>query len=329
MIEAKDIKYGVMKSTDEIHFTGGLRGQRTSLGWYIGPIVRDGRMHQFGPVSEANIQAVAHDLGVVLLGVNQIILDDPHLMSLIWHPKSVAQSGKLPPTDRWGSVSHHASFAKDFSYSDLARNIAISLRAADIRLRDASDGYYLQLFSGLARKAEINKRFKNISLADLQLAFHSLAAELCAARDYLSSIVAKHVDAPSKIDSLARLMAWAEKPGNESLLTHPMLVKLHEGWSESSGDRWLFELGEYRNTFLHRKPMGADGMGGGIMIFATETSQGLIHKLRMDMPSQKVAGEKVEALDRFVHLYVRMQILAEHIADGAKYSSEPINFVAG
>jgi len=75
--------------------------------------------------------------------------------------------------------------------------------------------------------------------------------------------------------------------------------------------------------------MGADGMDGGIMIFATETSQGLIHKLRMDMPSQKVVGEKVDALDRFVNLYVRVQILAAHIADGAKYSSEPINFVAG
>ncbi|WP_124894139.1 hypothetical protein [Burkholderia sp. Bp9090] len=327
-MEATNIKYGTTQATQVVHFSGGIRGFRVPQGWIVQPVHRDEKFHQIGPVPADRITQLANDLSITLLGINEIIRDDPNLLSQIWHPMVVRGSGALWGADRWGAISNQARNANDDDYANLARNVAISLRAADIRLRDASDQYHRQLVAALARGEAVNLRFSNISLSDLHLAFHSLLTEMAAARDYLSAIVARHVDAPRKIDSHARLIDWAHKPVNAHALSHQLITPLIDGWREDTPDRWLFDLGEYRNWFLHREPMGAGGIERGVAIFVTETRFGPVHKVRLDMPIRQGSDEKVEALDRFVYLYGRIQALSEQIAAGAKYASEPPSFVA-
>lgn len=328
MIEVSNITYKTVPAIEEMHFTNGIRGYRTNEGWHIRPLLREGEIKEFGPIPDSDIGEVSRNLGVILLGINEITLDNPYLSSQVWRSMTMKSPSQFSPADRWGSISNHARIASDDDYANLARNVAISLHAADIRLRDASDAYHQQLLSALASGTPVNRRFTNISLSDLHLAFHSLLAEMGAARDYLSTIVAMHVSAPKKIDSLARLVEWAKKPINAHSLEHEQISPLIEGWENDRVDRWLFEMGEYRNTFLHREPMGAKGIEQGVMISSDETSFGLIHKLRLDIPSQKTEEGLIEAFDRFVHLYSRLQKLADQIATSANYSSSPIEVKA-
>lgn len=211
MIDVTNLRYGSVQTADEMHFTGGIRGHRSGDGWSIFTILNEGKLKHLCPVPDAQIRQVANDLDVTLLGVNEIVLDDPNLPSHIWHTRLSKRSKGLSAADSWGTISSHARIAKDNDYADLARNISISLRAADIRLRDASNEYHRQLVAGLARGVVTEQRFTNIALSDLHLAFHSLLAEMGAARDYLSAIVGHHVKAPNNIDSLARLITWVEK----------------------------------------------------------------------------------------------------------------------
>lgn len=328
MIEATNLKYGSVHTVDEIHFTGGIRGHRENIGWNIGPISSEGRLGHFGPVPDAHIRQVANDLGITLLGINEIVFSEQYLTSHIWHPMLSKQSNGFSAADAWGAISSQARIADDHYYADLARNVSVSLRAADIRLRNASDEYHRQLVAGLRRGAIVEKRFTNIALSDLHLAFHSLLAEMGAARDYLSAIVARHVNAPDKIDSLARLIAWVEKGGDPHLTNHPLLSPLLAGWSKNESNRWLFDLGEYRNTFLHREPFGVNGIETGVAIHVTETRLGPIHTLKLDIPIRRDANDKVEALNRFVQLYGHLLALAKQIGDNAKYLPTPLSFVA-
>lgn len=328
MIEVESLKYGSVHTTHEMHFTGGIRGHRAGGGWNIGPILRDGKLQYLDPVPDAHIRQVASDLDVALLGINEIVFDDPNLPSHIWRPVLPKRSNAFSASDAWGAISSHARIARDDDYADLARNVSISLRAADIRLRDSSDEYHRQLVAGLARGAIVGRRFANIALSDLHLAFHSLLAEMGAARDYLSAIVARHVNAPAKVDCLARLIDWVGKEANSHLCSHPMLIPFFAGWSDNAPDRWLFDLGEYRNTFLHREPFGANGIERGVAICATETRFGAVHTLKLDIPVQRGAKGMIEALNRFVLIYGHLQMLAEQIGDHAKYPSTLPSFVA-
>jgi hypothetical protein len=325
MTEINDVQYGVMRTTAEMYFTGGIRGYQSSKGWKIKPFLLKGEIKEIGPFAHAHIKQVANELDIIPLGVNEIVWDDPNLPSEIWHPLINQISGMHSSADMWGSISSNASIAKDDKYANLAQNIEISLRASDLRLRDASHQYFRQLFAALARGMNVNLRFVNIALSDLYLAFHSLLAEMGATRDYLSAIVAIHINAPSKIDSLARLIDWAQREVNASVLNHKIFRPFLEGWSE--GDKWLFELGEYRNTFLHREPMGVNGIERGAAIVDRETHFGRFHKLKLDIPSLHIAGVKTDALDRFVNFYNRLHFLASQIAVDAKYSSTPQSFI--
>lgn len=328
MIEATDLQYGSVSIGEEMHFSGGIRGYRAGHGWSIGPVLHEGEYKNFGPVPNGKIRQVASELGVTMLGINKFVFDGPNLPAQIWSSMLSKLPDGFSAADIWGAISNHARKAEDHDYADLARNVSVSLRAADIRLRDASNEYRGQLLAGLARGVVVRQRFTNIPLSDLYLAFHSLTAEMGAARDYLSTIVALHLNAPRNIDSLARLMNWAKKEANSGLSNHCLLSPLVAGWCECEPDRWLFDLGEYRNAFLHREPFGVNGIEAGVAIHVAETPYGPVYTLKLEMPDRRAAGDTVEALDRFVQLYSQLVTLATQIGGNARYPSTLPTFVA-
>ncbi|HLO76356.1 MAG TPA: hypothetical protein VK196_07865, partial [Magnetospirillum sp.] len=297
-------------------------------GWAVGPLVVEGAPRFAGPFRNEQVQALCHELGVEAFGADQINVSDTELRTRIWQP--LLPTTGLRPADKWAAIHHAAWRNGDGAYARLCRNLSASLRAADIRLRDASDEYHRQLRAALKSGAKPNLKFKNIALTDLHLAFHSLLAEMASARDYVSAVAGLHIGAPEKkSDSLARLMEWTEAASRRHHRAEPFVAALAAGWDEASSDRWLYDLGEYRNLFLHREPMGT-GLGvDGVFIAERPCQLGVVRTLRMEIPVHQDASQRVEALERFLYLYRRLLELLGRLADQARYPAEVPHFVAG
>lgn len=324
-----NLVYGTVQSTELRYFTGGLVGRRVGAAWAIGPILRDGHVRQLGPIPDERMCEVAAQVGIKVLGTSEITLDDPHLPSHIWKPSIEPASARFTPADRWGLISNNARIAGDDTYAELARYVEVSLRAAGIRLRDAADQYHRQLVAGLHRGQGVDLRFKNVSQQDLHVAFHSLLAELGAARDYLASIVARELDGiNTSIDSLAKLVAWTKKQANAGARQHALVAPLLEGVAEEATDRWMYELTDYRNTFLHREPLGARNNDNWLLITTVSTSFGTVHRLRFNLPRRRETDDSTDALDKFAHIYGRMQGVADFLADNARFPDTPLTFTS-
>lgn len=315
--------YSRVKEIDTLHFTGGIRGRRVEAGWQIGPMGPDGALGNLAPVSEKDVRSAARALGVHVFGADEELLCDPFLRTRIWRPFVELPSNPGLPTDTWASIGHHALQAGDEPYANLARNLAECLRAADVRLRDLSDGYEAQLLSALHAETKTGIRFDNLPLKDLYLAIHSLVAEMGAARDYLAAIVGMHLGAPAKYESLARLIPWLEADARQSERATPMALALLEGLDEASGDAWLSRLTAYRNLFLHRGPMGTGGIENGPHLVESTSAYGLVRTFRMPLPRNGDEEMERDALEEFVALHRVLFHLAARLASMARYAMTP------
>jgi hypothetical protein len=260
-----------------------------------------------------------------MFGADEIDVSDSELRIRRWQPFIRAQG--LRPEQKWAGISYAALQHGDSAYSKLARNLSASLRAADIRLRDASDEYNRQLRAALKRDTKPGRRFQNIALTDLYLAFHSLLAEMASARDYFAAIAGRHIGASDDEDSLPRLMKWTDAASRQHLRTNPLVAPLAAGWEAGTQDRWLYDLGEYRNRFLHREPMSAGLGGGGAIISERICRHGQVRTLRVEIPAHSDSSDKIDALERFLYLYRRLLELVGRMADQARYPVEFQHFV--
>jgi len=307
------ITYQTVQIVDTLHFTGGLRARRNQGGWMVGPLLKDGDLVDVGPVPEDQINAVAAELGVRTFGADETILGDRYIPPRIWEPFVGLKPTPGLPTELWANIAHHAANAGDEGYGELARFVAVCLRAADIRLRDISDGYGAQLLSALNNGTKVGHPFDNMPLADLHLAIHSFVAEMGAARDYLAAIVGRQLGAPANKDSLARLIDWLAADARAAEATQPVSVALMEGWIDET-DPWLKQLTDYRNLFLHRGPIGARGMNSAPRLATYATRYGEVRILVLPIPRRLEGPETVDALVQFVRLHWQMFHLAADLA---------------
>jgi hypothetical protein len=136
-------------------------------------------------------------------------------------------------------ISSSARAAGDEGYARLARSLSVSLRAAGLQLRNASDEYNKQLEAALARGQQVEIRYSNLPMDDLHLAFHALLSEMASARDYLARVAGRRVNAPDNIDALARLRQWTERPINSAALNDTLVQRLLETSEATASDPWL------------------------------------------------------------------------------------------
>jgi hypothetical protein len=229
-------------------------------------------------------------------------------------------------SDTWGMISSQARIADDRDYGKLASNVAVSLRAAGLQLRNASDEYHKQLLAALTSGQGVNRRFQNIATDDLHLAFHSVLTEMASARDYLAQVAARRVRAPDKIDALSRLKSWAEKPINVATQSDTLVARLLEVSDPKGPDPWLADITEYRNLFLHREHIGA--MAKWLVIEERKSPIGPVHTIMMAIKAKPGTETICDALVRFVDLYARLCRLADLAATLAPYAATPPAFVA-
>jgi hypothetical protein len=312
--------------TDELHFTGGLRALRFGGGWQIGPLLREGALGAATGIPEAEIGGLGNAMGVRLFGADEITAHDPNLPARIWTPLLGPPLLAHSASDTWGMIKSSARIAGDGAYAGLASNLTVSLRAAGLQLRNASDEYHKQLMAALDSGRGVGVRFKNLPMIDLHLAFHSVLAEMASARDYLAQVAARRVDAPSRIDALNRLKDWADKPANSAARDDVLMLRLFEAANDTTSDPWLSDITEYRNLFLHREHIGATAEW--LVVEERESPAGTVRTIRMEINTRPGAASKCDALDRFVDLYGRLCRLADFAATLAPHAATPPAFAA-
>ncbi|GAB4511274.1 MAG: hypothetical protein Tsb0019_06600 [Roseibium sp.] len=322
-ITATGIISSVMETIDDIHLTGGVRAYLTDGGWSLFP-VRDGNTTgSLHPMQLGQLKDFVQKFGLRVFGGDAITNPKSVLPTRIWTPLPKPTEGRRQPADEWGAIAHAADRAGDEKASRLAAHISFSLRAAGIRLRDASDQYHKQLLIALGNGTEIGTRFSNIPLADLYLAFHSLLSEMGSARDYLAAELARRVGAPEKVDSLARFADWVSDPSRASIAAQPAIAAMLEAYSKSSADPWLYHLTDYRNLFLHREPIGSNRFAQLLRLGERATDGLKIPVIELYIHAGPKSKDKCEALDRFVDLHQRLLTLATLVVDTSAYRATP------
>lgn len=321
-IKATGLKIGKVITQDVLHFTGGLRGHRNGPAWQIGPVKTEAGLQVVGSFQDKELKSLAQAMGLSIFGANETSLLDPHLPYSNWRPLIGPPQLKFMPDDSWGMISFHANSAGDKVWAGLARNLSIALRAAGLQLRNASDQYERQLVAALERGQKAGRRFSNTALTELHLACHSVLAEMASARDYLASMAARRVNASANIEALNRLQDWLGKPANAPANDDP-LVRALKAATDKSADPWLTDLGDYRNLFLHRQPMGADEHARFLTLELCAGPVENAHVISMKMAQHQGSAETCEILCRLVELHRKLMRLADFAASTAPYPAEP------
>lgn len=319
---------GAVHVRNELHISGGLRATMPEpRQWSLGPLLSKGKLVSLKPMPIQRIDGAATELGELLFGGDEIAVIDAPLVSRVWTPLNGPHQGGLQAADVWGCIASNAADAGDEAYASVSSNIAHSLRAAGIRLRDASDGLHKQLIAAHARGVEDGGRFTNLAATDVHLAFHSVLTELASARDYLAAALGSRIGAPSNIDAMSKLARWLSKSANAAHASAPVIVEALAAYDRSAADPWLFELTEYRNQFVHRSPFGA-GEDGHLFQFTIkkigQLEAPLLH-IPLSDEDQWAPGE--DAFKRFILLYRRMNDLLAFAAANAPYDSSPPHFI--
>ncbi len=317
---------GTTVVTEELHFTGGLRARQDAGGWQVGPLLREGAVRAVGRIPDQQIGPLGLAMGLSLFGANRISGFDTPLPTRIWTPMLGHPRLAHSASDSWGMISSQARLAGDNGYSALASNVSMSMRAAGLQLRNASDEYHKQLLAALTSERSVGHRFGNAPMDDLHLAFHSVLTEMASARDYLAQIAARRVGAPDKRYSLAWLKDWTEKPANASARNDALVARLVEVSDDKAADPWLADITEYRNLFLHREHMSA--MAKWLVVEERESPIGPVRTIMMAINSRPGAETTCDALIRFVDLYAKLCRLADFAATLAPYAAKPPAFVA-
>lgn len=278
-----DLKIGKSYATEEVYFSGGLRGFPTNRGWALYPVSDDPNCDALvfqGP--QAHLRFATQECGLRFIGTcvrYQVETDSPPMD--VWEPGKRDPSNNLNAADSWSAVGHQAETAGDNEYANCAAHISVSLKLAGLRLRDVSRKYHDQLRWALRAQKKPGTWFSNAALLDLYADCHSLVSELSSARDHFARVVAIHVGAPDRVDSLARLEDWISRASNCSHLNRPLaeLILSATGTKESPG--WLRRLSVIRNEMLHNLPMGADERVSGLTLLEIATSMGPIKAIRL------------------------------------------------
>ena len=330
IIEVKDLEFGKSYATEEVHFSGGLRGCPTDHGWALFPVSEHADSYALVfKTSETHYAFATHECGLRYIGTcvryrkggNSPPMD-------VWEPGDPSKG--LNAADSWGAIAHHAAVANDNEYADCASYVSVCLKVSGLRLRDVSNRYHDQLNWALADKEKSGTWFSNAALLDLYADFHSLVSELSSARDHLARLAAIHAGAPDRVDSLARLEDWVEKPANLACATQPLIALLLSASGTRSNPNWLRRLGDIRNEMLHRVPMGANKSVSGLTLQDVSTSQGIIKTIRLAEPLSKtaLANQSPDPLIELSQLSMNLEQLCRTAGKIAKYPAELPRFTS-
>lgn len=286
-MEVQILEVGKSYATEEVHFSGGLRGLPTNRGWALFPVSEDaGSDALVFRTPRSHFKFATEECGLLLVGtcIHYRMGGNSPPMD-VWEPGQRDPSNGLHAADSWSAIAHQAELNGDSEYANSASYVSVCLKVAGLRLRDLSNKYNAQLKWALGSRKALGTWFSNAALLDLYADCHSLVSELSSARDHLARIAAIHVGAPDRIDSLARLEEWTNKLSNHSHATSPLVHGLLSASGTKENPNWLRRLGEIRNEMLHQLPMAANQRVSALTLQESLTTQGPIRTIRLGDPS--------------------------------------------
>lgn len=329
-VEISDLKVGKSYATEEVHFSGGLRGAPTNHGWALFPVSEDTESDAIiFKVPKDHLQFATQECGLRYLGTCIKYMSGANSPAMeIWEFGARDPQNGLGAADSWATIGHQASKAGDTRYAEAASYVSATLRSAGLRLRDVSNGYHDQLNWALAENRTPGSWFSNAALQDLYADFHSLASELSSARDHVATVAGIHIGAPGRIDSLGRLEDWLEKPANASHAADPMVQILLHALGTKAAPSWLRRMGDLRNEMLHRVPMSANRSVAGLVLEQTQTSLGTVYKIRLAEPLRKrpLPQQQQDPLIELSKFSLSLELLCRALWKYAKYPAEPLLF---
>jgi hypothetical protein len=323
-IEVTDITLGTTQLSETLHFTGGLVARPQQAGdLALGPVDtnHDGDL-VYLLMAWPEVLETTRMAGCAFVGVNQTYDDGSPVRAEVWRPTVPLSDQQLHAGDTWSALSHQARLAGDAVFAEMARNLSVSIHAAGVRLRDVARAHHEQLGWALLVHKKPGSRFSNMAMTDLYLAFHSLASELCSARDYLANIAAVMAGAKDSVESMARLETWLGQPANARHATEPLVALLMAQMGSKKVPGWLRDLGTVRNTMLHRQPMGANPAAGALRMGEIATRKGSLRPLRL-VAQDPAIPEGPDPFGELVTLYNRFEMLAIEASRLVPHRAEP------
>ena len=325
-IDRATFSRGTVQTKAALHLTGGLQAQMIGDGWSIRPIATQRGLGALRAFPRTEIDRFAELAGLRVIGGDQISGADGPLPARFWTPQ-YGPSRQFSPADQWSSIATAAARSEDHRVAEIARKIAVSLTAAGIRVRDASDAYHAQLIDALLAEKTVGSRFANTALLDLFLDFHSLLSEMASARDYLAEYAGHRLGAPTRVDALNRFEDWVAAESRRDKAAVPLAMALVGSREAGAPNAWLGELSGYRNLVLHKTPLAAMSDTARLTLVERQVEEIGVRVIEVQIPDIGNEGGTCEALTKFVSLNERLLDLAGLAADQAGYSVEPPSFV--
>ena len=296
----------------------------------MGPFLVENAVSGLRDISAKDAVRSGTALGLQFLGWEDVLFTSETFPTRMWKPRVMRSTmqHESQPDETWAMIAVSAATADDKPYAKLARSISISLVAAGLHLRALSDEYNKQLMVALEQRRPANTRYGDLSLIGLHLACHSLVAEMSSARDYLAQIAARRCAAPLRVDSLAKLVEWSQKPSNAAAASDDLVKVLSDPWDKSAVDPWLWDITDYRNRFLHREPLTMEEGARYIVLREHTTPTVIVRTMNMEITLRDGSDQTGDALVRFADLCGRLFVLADVAATFAKYKPKRLLFKA-
>ncbi len=127
--EVIDLQTATSYSTEEVYFSGGLRGAPTNLGWALYPISGDPNSDALVfQTPQAHLHFATQECGLQFIGTCVRYKMDPDAPTMdVWESTKKDPSNNLNAADSWGAVGHQAEMAGDRQYATYAKSLSVSL----------------------------------------------------------------------------------------------------------------------------------------------------------------------------------------------------------
>jgi hypothetical protein len=177
-----------------------------------------------------------------------------------WYPFHSDQRNEdisLNVENQWSWLVNAAFKADKMELMDICSRIAFEIRACNLRLRQLSEAYNVELWSLCEQQQFFPGKIETLNSFNIYLETHDLLRELCTLRDYLAEFVANFVLKSSlKANDRIRVMASLKKEiVKAKIMGNPIASELCEITNESE-DGWLAKLSAYRDLVVHYVPLG-------------------------------------------------------------------------
>lgn len=344
-----------------VHLLGGLRAINKAGSEVIIPLGSNDPVPKFSIDRYHALPSTLISLGFKIVGIDyyETSQQAQGYYPPTWYPfhtDQVDQGSSLNAENKWSWLANAAFKAEKIELMDICSRIAFEMTACNLRLRQLSEAYNVELWSLCEQQKFSPGKIETLNSFSIYLETHDLLRELCTLRDYLAEFVANFVLKGSlNTKERIRLMSSLRKQIDKANITNNSIAsEVCQITNESEGG-WLAKLSAYRDLVVHYVPLGqATRKEFIVKRFLPGNNLGNLPSIYFPIPSNPFSVKQVrskgspfetvsewieaskqnddsapDALEYCLHSVGNMMSLACKIAKEAPISPEMPTFVKG